>query len=66
MGAGNCSIAELAVPKPAGFRCKHCDHGFMVEVLTDFEREELHRQGRRGGPINCPKCGSPHVERVSE
>lgn len=53
------------MPVPAGFKCEQCDHGFMEPVLTSEEIEHLRREGRRGGSIQCPKCGSFNVQRVS-
>lgn len=53
------------MPVPAGFKCEHCAYGFMEPVLTDDEVVQLRREGRRGGSIQCPKCGSFNVKRVS-
>lgn len=52
------------MPEPAGFKCEQCGSSFMTPVLTEREKEELKREGKRGGPIQCRKCGSFKVVRV--
>lgn len=49
-----------------GFRCRACDNGFVIELLTRSEVEERQRKRLPLSPVRCPQCGSDRVERTSK
>lgn len=43
------------------FRCRKCGNRFETEV---FEPGEAESKRLPSGPVKCPECGSPDVERL--
>lgn len=52
------------MPESVGYRCKQCGDGFVLQLLTQSEIEELRRKNQRGSQPQCPTSGSFNVERV--
>jgi Zn finger protein HypA/HybF involved in hydrogenase expression len=47
-----------------GFRCRDCDNGFVINLLSEREAEERRRLQLPVGPVRCPQCQSIRVERI--
>lgn len=45
------------------YRCLNCGNRFIVEVLTEEEREEARRKNTPTSPITCPECHRTDVDR---
>ena len=52
------------MPEMVGYRCKNCDEGFVIEVLTKDEVKDRQKAGLPTSSIRCPRCGSDRVKRA--
>jgi DNA-directed RNA polymerase subunit RPC12/RpoP len=53
------------MPVNTRYRCEKCGHEFEVLVLTEEEKKEARRREQPVFGIQCPRCSSGQVRRIS-